>query len=681
MSDSEITPGPPRTETAYPVTVIIPAYGAAVQLRACIESLIRYLPAGVDVLIADDATPDDTVCAVAQEFADRLPALRYLRQPNNIGFVENCNCAMEPVAATGRDVLLLNSDTEVTEGFLEEMYAVLHLHEKHGVVTPRSNNATIFSVPVYERIDPHAAYDLWVNIRDILPRYQVMPTAVGFCMLIKNAVLRHFGFFDPAYSPGYNEENDFVCRMNRCGYSAVSANRAFVFHFESSSFEFRRKALEQRNRKLLDERYPEYSRKVAEYFSHGMNPVDHFSALWPPHRKRILYDLFHLPAKHSGTSEFALNLLANLSPALENSYELLLGIRDEARKFFESELVGYRFWDEGRSPNTVFDLAFKPCQIFFWEDLYRLTRRAPRICYTHQDLIAARCDYLSGPNLRSIFRISAEIADRVFTISNFSKADFDALYGTVTPFEVIHHGTTEISPSQRPANGYVLVVGNAFHHKAVDEAIRNLAGCDGIVAIGGETRPRSLPSNGRWFPSGNLSRAQIADLYDGCSIVVYPSFYEGFGLPILDALALGRPVVALDNQVNREVRDLTANPNLHLVPAHNQIGKLVAHLLSSDNRVRGSVARTWRDAAVDYARSMTALLEQPVDLSLVRRRWELLGAMAALTPLVQVPVASSDLRGAYLAEHQARLDLLNSYSWKVTAPLRKLYELLRLSRH
>ena len=181
-----------------------------------------------------------------------------VRRTENLGFVENCNEAIRSVLPDGHDVLLLNSDTRVTPGFLEEMWQVLHLHEKHGVVTPRSNNATVFSIPVSERLGPDDAYRLWHSIRDLLPRYHVMPTAVGFCMLIKNTVLRQLGAFDPVYSPGYNEENDFVCRINRHGYSAIAANHAFVFHDESSSFGPRRAALDRRNREVLDERYPEY---------------------------------------------------------------------------------------------------------------------------------------------------------------------------------------------------------------------------------------------------------------------------------------------------------------------------------------------------------------------------------------------------------------------------------------
>ena len=149
------------------------------------------------------------------------------------------------------------------------MQAVLHLHEKHGVVSPRSNNATIFSIP-------HAA---WNQVRHLLPRYQVMPTAVGFCMLIKAEILDRFPLFDEIYSPGYNEENDFICRINRYGYSALAANWAYVFHHESSSFGSRRAKLEEAHRRILLFRYPEYERKVADYERFHKDPVERFAAL------------------------------------------------------------------------------------------------------------------------------------------------------------------------------------------------------------------------------------------------------------------------------------------------------------------------------------------------------------------------------------------------------------------
>jgi GT2 family glycosyltransferase len=619
------------TGKRVPVSIVIPAFGASAQLRECLESLCQHAPPGCEVLVADDATPDDSVSDVAKAYQSRL-SLTYVRRPENLGFVENCNEAIRAILPGGDDVLLLNSDTRVTAGFLEEMWEVLHLHEKHGAVSPRSNNATIFSVPVSGRLEPESAYQLWLSIRFLLSRYQVMPTAVGFCLLIKNVVLRQLGVFDPVYSPGYNEENDFICRINRHGYSAVAAHRAFVFHQESSSFGPRQKALEQRNRQVLQDRYPEYSRKLAEHIRYGVDPIDNFSILWRAHRRSILFDLFHLPGQHSGTSDFALSLLLHLAPLLEPYCDLSLGLSEEARQFFSHELTGYRFYDGVRQADARFDLVFKPCQIFTWSEFHRMVRLGGRIAYTHLDIIAVRCGYLSGPGTRALFKTAAQLADRVITISEFSRDDFAAFYGLALPFEVIHLGTHEDrSVIDRPA-GYVLVVGNRFHHKAVQRAVSELSGVADVVALGGEDAPAP---GVRWLASGTLSRSAIADLYDRAAVVVYPSFYEGFGIPIVDAAARGIPVVALDTAVNQEVRSVTGNSHLFLVRDHGEMRSVVSRIISDPLVAAPNEGplRNWGDVARQYARSFDDLLSRELNIDLIRRRWELLTTIDAVHPV------------------------------------------------
>ena len=118
---------------------------------------------------------------------------------------------------------------------------------------------------------------------------------------------------------------------------------------------------------------------------------------------------------------------------------------EEARRFFADELTGYRFYDENRHADTRFDLVFKPSQIFTWPELRRLVRLGGRVAFTHLDIIAVRCDYLSGPSTRTLFKTAAQLADRVFTISEFSRNDFEAFYDAQVRFEVIHLGTNEES--------------------------------------------------------------------------------------------------------------------------------------------------------------------------------------------------------------------------------------------
>ena len=164
--------------------------------------------------------------------------------------------------------------------------------------------------------------------------------------------------------------------------------------------------------------------------AHSVDPIDHFAPLWRPHRPAILIDLFHLPPKRSDASEFALSLLLHLVPLLEAKADVRLGLSEAARQFFSPELTGYRFYDAERHANTRFDLVFKPSQVLTWAELHRMVKLGGRLAFTHLDIIAVRCDYLSTPDTRVLFRTAAELADQVITISQFSKVDFAAFYGT-----------------------------------------------------------------------------------------------------------------------------------------------------------------------------------------------------------------------------------------------------------
>ena len=76
---------------------------------------------------------------------------------------------------------------------------------------------------------------------------------------------------------------------------------------------------------------------------------------------------------------------------------------------------------------AVFDLVFKPCQIFSWIEFVRMDRLAPRLAFCLQDIIGVRCDYFNSPRRQIVLQRTAELSDRVFTISEFSRTDFCAL--------------------------------------------------------------------------------------------------------------------------------------------------------------------------------------------------------------------------------------------------------------
>ena len=192
-------------------------------------------------------------------------------------------------------------------------------------------------------------------------------------------------------------------------------------------------------------------------------------------------------------------------------------------------------------------------------------------------------------------------------------------------------GTHEDSRAADRRSGYVLIVGNRFHHKAVQQAIAELRGVAEIVALGG--RNTRSPVSGR-LSSGSLSRWAITDLYERAGVVVYPSFYEGFGLPILDAIGRGIPVVALDTAVNREVRQLTGDALLTLVGDHREMRVAVSNRLKAPSgSPPAQRMRQWNDVGADYARTVNELLGSEINVELLRRRWELLNIIDAVHPL------------------------------------------------
>jgi GT2 family glycosyltransferase len=256
--------------SATPVDIVVPVYNAAALLARCLAALARCTaPAQARVLLIDDASPDPAIAPMLAAWAARSPLpTRVLRNPHNLGFVGTCNRGF---AETSGDVLLLNADTEVTPGWLPRMTAALAANPAIGTVTPFSNNAEICSWPGFciAHPVPADADRIAQALAEAGPaEYPELPTAVGFCMLIRRALLDAIGDFDAAtFGRGYGEENDFCRRAAGHGWRNVLASDAYVVHAGGGSFAPLGLKPGGDNLARLCARYPDYNARVAAFIA------------------------------------------------------------------------------------------------------------------------------------------------------------------------------------------------------------------------------------------------------------------------------------------------------------------------------------------------------------------------------------------------------------------------------
>jgi glycosyltransferase involved in cell wall biosynthesis len=190
--------------------------------------------------------------------------------------------------------------------------------------------------------------------------------------------------------------------------------------------------------------------------------------------------------------------------------------------------------------------------------------RGPAVVTVH-DLSFERHPSLMSPRDRLLFRTfvprSARRANRVLTVSEHTKRDLVERYGIVEDKIVVT--PNGVDPIFQPNGGaperppYALFVGGIQPRKDPLSAIEAFGLLDGdldlsLVLVGAEKRGgdevrkaiRRLGLERRVEFAGHLEREELAALYRGAACLVFPSRYEGFGLPVLEAMASGTPVVA-----------------------------------------------------------------------------------------------------------------------------------------
>lgn len=251
------------------IDVIVPVYSGEAFVRRCLEAVFAGGGAVHELVVVDDCSPEPALSAWLDELA-AAGSITLLRNAYNLGFTGSVNRAL--ALHPQRDVVLLNSDTEVAGDWLARLLRCAEEHPDAGTITPFSNNATICSYP-FEAWTGEVPGTLGLAGLDALFARTLagvaadLPTGVGFCMYLRRSCLDQVGLLDEAaFGRGYGEENDLCRRAAKAGWRNLLCADVFVYK-GGVSFGAGREALMAAGAEALRRLHPEYDGVVRTFIA------------------------------------------------------------------------------------------------------------------------------------------------------------------------------------------------------------------------------------------------------------------------------------------------------------------------------------------------------------------------------------------------------------------------------
>lgn len=227
--------------------------------------LKRYLPSvvahtkGAEIIVADNGSTDNSLEVLAKEF----PGVQTIVLDKNYGFAEGYNRAIAQVES--EYVVLLNSDVEVTDGWLEPVLAYLDAHSDVAAVQPKVRSwlrrthfehAGAAGGYLSKLYFPYCRGRVLWHVEEDKGQYDTeaeVDWTSGACMCVRTKVYKECGGLDAAFF-AHMEEIDLCWRMRNAGWRLVCLPESVVYHLGGGALSYespRKTYLNHRNNLLM----------------------------------------------------------------------------------------------------------------------------------------------------------------------------------------------------------------------------------------------------------------------------------------------------------------------------------------------------------------------------------------------------------------------------------------------
>ncbi|MCL2424841.1 MAG: hypothetical protein FWD05_00735 [Oscillospiraceae bacterium] len=545
------------------------------------------------------------------------------------------------VSDTGSDILLLSDCVVPHSNLYEQMRICLYVAEKHAIVYGQEIESKESLIKTAERY---------------LPEYSITIQAVPCCVLIKRSVINMLGLFDVSYSSLKYALMDYYCRINIYGFSAIASHRALF------SCDGKRVRLgHEIDEKLFISKHPHWGEKEERIAQLGGHPCVEFLKVLDDEyypKERILFDCIVMPAMHCGTSEYQKSVFEAFNRLYGDKYDIYLCVNRHVAEYHKltDKYKNIIYPDEMVNEVDKFHLGFAPNQLMHYEHQRIMNKHCLKNVQTMFDVMMVRIDEHVGIDDSGDVELGIRMCDGITFISNFTKNDFLACYSNESSLKgkllkVIYLATGLDTPLdieyELPFNDYILIVGNAYKHKAVREAIDAVSNTKyNYIAVGYGDGDYIRP-NVYSYESGHLDDDFLSYLYANCKAVIFPSLYEGFGLPLVIGLKNSKRVILNSNELNNELFEYFSEfrEHFHFFDKFEQIGEIVNDVDFSKELEKVRYDDTWDRVAAELESFFREILERNVDIEQLYQRWQVYN-------IIETKIESRTRRAEQLIESQ-----------------------------
>lgn len=486
--------------------------------------------------------------------------------------ISAANRALAGASTAGCHVLVLLGSQIPDEKVVRALVEAFEIDPHFGIVAPRQfNSDTGELLKLDDRLGDPAVSGLPRDILERVPTHYIFPEIVSSCFLVRDILVSTLAPLDETYKTLPGAFLDYLSRARRCGFRCAVQNRTSIPASPeriSSVVPIDWVDLLRLGRERAD-----LAQARLEFIAHGSHLHESLlgRALSPKRefRRSLLIDARGVSTRLDGTTEAVLNLCDSFLQ-LDHDWNITM-LAEPGPAEFHKLTERYHNWRIiTEIHEQYFTAALRPSQPWWLTTPIELHRMALFNFYCILDTIA----WDIFPNAREIaatWDFVASHSDGMLYLSQYTQKHFTTRFPSSrdTPGYVFYLSfDAEDYRNQPIAQGsadFIFVAGNAYEHKQVRPTVDLLASAfpsQQIKVLGLEEHPAS---NVEVMSSGQIPQPEVDRLFATAMLIIFPSLYEGFGLPVLRGLSYGRTVIARDSELLREIGSRYRGPG-RLVP-------------------------------------------------------------------------------------------------------------------